>query len=110
MKNIDHIRIALALSAAMIMAILPLPYGFYTLLRVATFVASIYFAIQLWERERFIAYGLAFAALLFNPIWPVGLSRDIWAVFNMAGACLFATVAWKFYVANDPSPDERDPG
>lgn len=108
MKNIDHIRIALAISAAMLIGLLPLPYGFYTLLRIATFAGSIYFAFLLWEQERYLGYALAFAALLFNPIWPIELDRGIWAFFNAAGTGLFAVVAWKFYTSNSAEPKSVD--
>lgn len=108
MKTGDHIKIAAGLGIAMFLALLPLPYGFYTLLRIATFVGGIYFAIQLWERERVLAYGLAFAGLLFNPIWPIHLDRNVWAIFNAAGACLFGAVAWKFYSTAEPAPDAEN--
>jgi hypothetical protein len=108
MKSVDHIRIALALSAAMFLAVLPLPYGFYTLLRIAVFGGGAYFAAILWERERAVAYCLAFAALLFNPIWPVHLSREIWLPINFAGMALFAVVAWKFFTAGDTEASARE--
>lgn len=108
MKSGDHIKIAAGLAVAMFLALLPLPYGFYTLLRVGTFVGGIYFAIRLWDRERALAYGLGFAALLFNPIWPIHLDRNIWAIFNAAGTGLFGTVAWKFYSPSQPTRDSDD--
>lgn len=68
MKTGDHVKIAAALGIAMFLALLPLPYGFYTLLRVATFFGGIYFATQLWERgtRASIWVGLRCAAFQSN--------------------------------------------
>lgn len=61
-----------------IAAVFPLPYGFYTFVRLVVSIASIFAAIELKNEENFIWVLFGAVALLFNPIVPVHLDRGLW--------------------------------
>ena len=80
----------------LIVALAPLPYGYYTLLRLVVCGAAAYLAFvghkahvaQLWNG------AMVVVALLFNPLIPVHLSRGIWAPIDVLVAGLFIVHWW----------------
>jgi hypothetical protein len=74
---------------AIAIGLLPLPYGYYLVLRLFLCVLCIYFVSSVpgvSDGERWV---LVFLALLHNPIAPVELgSKPLWSVINIG------TVAW----------------
>lgn len=84
---------ALIPAVALMLALLPWPYAYYQLLRVVVTVWAVALA---WDQYRlaksWTPWVFAFAAVgvLFNPIAPIYLSREVWAVFDLLGAGLFA--------------------
>lgn len=76
----------------LLVAVLPLPYGYYTFLRIVIFLAAISLALQRYHAlgrvgGLSIAFGLM--AVLFNPVFPIHLAREIWIVSNFVGAAVF---------------------
>ena len=70
------------------------PYGYYTLLRFAVCAAGGYtlFIMYNWRRTRLVwLFGLV--TVLFNPLIPVHLSRNLWRPIDVGCALLFVTVA-----------------
>ena len=78
-----------------LVAILPLPYGFYTFVRLAVTAASVLAAIQLKNKENFLWVVFAGVALLFNPLFPVYLDRDIWFFIDLIVSGLFGWMTFK---------------
>lgn len=82
----------------LLLAILPLPYSYYTFLRLTVFVSSLFLAYQLYEKK---SHGLSLVlvglALLFNPLIPVYLSREAWLPIDLVSAGLL------FYVGHHAS-------
>ena len=83
-------------TAVVIVAVLSLlaladwPYGYYTFLRWVILVSSgllIYTSYEL-HKKFWVIVGVALL-LLWNPIAPVHLDREIWAVLNVVAALLF---------------------
>ena len=73
-------------------ALLPWPYGYYHLLRLVVCAVSGWIAYEQWKHDDAISgWVVAFGgvALLYNPLMPVHLSREIWSVLNLASAALF---------------------
>lgn len=70
-------------------AALPIPvYGFYQLVR---FLACIGFAILCFvqykrEPKSWMSWVLGVLSLLFNPIFPIYLGKELWAVVDIAAA------------------------
>lgn len=66
------------------------PYSYYILLRWVVCGTSAYGAFKSAELGKSVwAWVLGIIALLFNPIIPVHLSREIWAPINIMAALIF---------------------
>jgi hypothetical protein len=75
----------------MVIGALPMPYGYYSLLRLVVCGCSVYFALRLHQREEVLfVWIFGFVAVLYNPIIPVHLyEKAIWMVVNVITAILF---------------------
>jgi len=87
--------LALGIAGLLVVAVLPFPIGFYTLLRIAVAGSALFLVSLLWERHRLVGGLLIAVAVLFNPIFPVWLNKEIWTVLNIGTAVIFLTAAWK---------------
>jgi len=71
-------------------AITEWPYGYYSLLRWITCIASILVAFQAFEKNIDWAKVLFIViAILFNPLAPIYLSRNTWMTLDIITAILF---------------------
>ncbi len=71
-------------------ALLPMPYGFYTITRVIIFVISIYGAVLLQERHTGLFWAMVGLAILYNPIVPIHLYEKIlWTIANVMTLGIF---------------------
>lgn len=69
------------------------PYGYFTLLRFIVCIFSGYITFKAYEfGKEFWMYSFGFLAILFNPIIPIHLSREIWVVIDFF-AGIFMTVS-----------------
>ena len=75
-------------------AVLPLPYGFYTLLRFVVTAASILAAIHLRNENNFLWVIFAGICILFNPFIPVYLDKGTWFPIDLAVSGAFC---WLFF-------------
>jgi hypothetical protein len=77
---------------AVAIGLLPLPYGYYMLLRLFLCGVCLYYVtsvVRVRDAEKWVLAGLA---VLYNPIVPVELgSKPLWSIVNIG------TVVW-FYV------------
>ena len=79
-------------AALLVIAILPLPYAYYTFLRLSVCAASAFLAYQHFVNQDAVdkwVVVLAAFALLYNPLIPVHLTREIWSVLNLVTAATF---------------------
>lgn len=92
MKNKEKLFFYICLTAVilLLLALFNLPYGYYTFLRIIIFSIACYTIIVLYRLEKTIM-SLIFViiAVLFNPIIPVYLERDIWAIIDIITAIVF---------------------
>lgn len=92
-----HPAVWLVAVALLLLALLPLPYGFYVLLRLVVCGAA---ALLTYDEYRSCgrvsgwATVLAGVALLFNPLIPVHLTRQIWAPIDI-GTAVLMIVHWR---------------
>jgi hypothetical protein len=74
-------------------AVLPLPYGYYQLLRIVVFGCAAWIArgvyLEAGGRWTAAALGMAGTAALLNPIVPIHLSRDLWLLPDLLLAVFF---------------------
>ncbi|MDW9386665.1 hypothetical protein GOA99_18605 [Sinorhizobium meliloti] len=90
----------------LVLAVFPMPYSFYGVLRTVVFVAACFLAEREYRKTKdFNGWALAFCgiALLFNPIIPNALSRDSWFIFDIAAGGIF------YYTWLKSGPDETAP-
>ncbi|ODS30893.1 MAG: hypothetical protein SCARUB_03990 [Candidatus Scalindua rubra] len=85
MKNIKYITAGLLL-----LAVLPLPYAYYTLLRWVVTAVSGYCAFLSYEDKSMgWAFGFGIIAILFNPIVPFYMDKTSWMIFDSVVAGVF---------------------
>ena len=66
----------------------PSEYGFYILTRWTVTIASIATALLIAERNQGLAIAAGLCALIFNPIIPLNLGRNLWLVLDLGAAVL----------------------
>jgi uncharacterized protein DUF6804 len=86
-------------AVAVAAGLLPLPYGYYMLLRLLLCGLCIYFLSsvpRVSDGEKWVLTGLA---ILYNPVFPIELgSKPLWSIINVG------TVIW-FWVLRRRAPD-----
>lgn len=76
--------------AMLLLALLPMPYGYYTLLRIAICAFSVYLVYRIWQKNiQLWLWIFIIIAILFNPIIPIYLSRGLWALIDITVAVVF---------------------
>lgn len=85
-----HVIPALIVVVMLLIAVAPLPYGYYQVLRwlicgVAVFIA---FEAYRWGK-RWATWLFGIIAVLFNPVLPVHLSKEVWQPIDVVCALLF---------------------
>ena len=84
----------LILAGVLLACLLPMPYGFYTLVRFVAMVVFAVFAFQYYERNfKKMAITFGSLALLFQPFVKIVLGREVWNIVDVAVAILLV-VLW----------------
>ncbi len=81
-------------AAMLLIALAPLPYGYYTLLRLVVCVSAGTVAYLSWPKHAAWSVGFIVVALLFNPLIIVALDRGTWAPIDVGVAILYAAHWW----------------
>ena len=96
-----HLIPALIIAVMLVVAIASLPYGYYQLLRWVTCAVAVFIAVMGYRWGKVWAtwvFGLV--AILFNPLWPIHLTREIWRPIDLVYAVLFIT---SVFVLREPA-------
>ncbi len=81
-------------TAMLLLALAPLPYGYYQLLRFVVFGAALYVAFAAFNLQKIWAvWVFGFVGILFNPLIPVHLPREILQPIDVICAILFVIIA-----------------
>lgn len=73
----------------LLIALAPLPYGYYTLLRLVATAVFIWAALVSYQRQAtLLPWLFALMALLFNPVFKVYLPREVWMFIDLGAAVL----------------------
>ena len=75
-------------------AVFPLPYGFYTFLRLVVLVGAFLAAVELKQEDNFLWVLFGGISLLFNPVFPVHLDRGVWFPIDLIVA---GSIGWMVY-------------
>ena len=99
-KKISYLVVMKALSIItallLFIAVLELPYGYYTFLRIAVTTACIFHVVKEYElRNYFWWIPFLLIAILFNPLIPVHLyDKNKWMPIDIACGVLFLLKAF----------------
>ena len=104
-KECQFSKVARIIAAIFLfIALMELPYGYYRLLRVivcGVACYSLYISLMLEAKGWLWAFGII--AVLFNPLIPIHLTREIWAAFDIGAAVIFIisifVIGWVLYKA-----------
>ena len=71
--------------------IFPLPIGYYTLLRLIVTAAAAYIAYDTFQKgeQSGWVWVFGFVAIMFNPLIPIYLDKELWIIIDFAAAILF---------------------
>jgi len=74
----------------LVVAVLPLPYGYFMFLRLVITAAAAYVAYENFNKD-IPVWGIIFVgvSLLFNPFYIVHLDKALWVVIDIVIAALF---------------------
>ena len=91
--------IPLYLAALMLLCLAPMPYGYYTLVRIlATVVFGVYAYKCYAAKKEGLTWVFVTLALLFQPLAKVGLGRTIWNIIDVVvaiGLIVLFFLEWK---------------
>lgn len=95
--SINEQRVCVFAIALLLFALLPLPYGYYQVMRWFVCAASVIIAYRYFKRDQRlnIATLFIFLAVLYNPLETVHLGKYIWSAANLL------TVLYFLYVYRD---------
>ena len=73
------------------------PYGYYQLLRWVVCSVGVFNAYKAHEQgHEVLMVTMVLVAILFNPIVPITLAKEVWATFDLIVAIIMFTGATKF--------------
>jgi len=95
--NTLSIKLAIVISIVMLLlAILPLPYGYYTLLRLVVCITVVLLAWQCYIKQKISwVWLLGFIALIFNPVFPLYFEKGLWIVIDLIVAIILSVYLQK---------------
>ena len=74
----------------LLIAVAELPYGYYQVLRWATCGIGVFIAFRAYKvGTTWITWLFGLIAVLFNPIFPIHLTKEIWRPIDLTCALLF---------------------
>ena len=80
----------------LIVAVAPLPYGYYMLLRLVVTGVFAWSAYIAYERQyKVLPWVLVVLAVLFNPVIKIHLPREIWAGVDIGAGILLLVIGGK---------------
>ncbi len=89
MNKLNKIPIIISV-IILFLAIFPMPYGYYTLLRLVVCGTAIYIVYNAKKINRQSwMWVMGIIALLFNPLIPIYLNKGVWVIIDIIVAITF---------------------
>jgi uncharacterized integral membrane protein len=87
-------NIQIASAILLLLCLLPMPYGFYTIVRLAMTIISGYLAYDYYtHNKKELAVTFSIIAVLFQPFIKLALGREMWQVVDVVVAILLLILA-----------------
>lgn len=86
------------LGSLLLIAVAPLPYGFYTFTKIVVCGFSAVLSYQNFnaaDKKSIWAWFFLYIAILFNPFIAIHMQKEIWMVVDIALGFLFLFLAYK---------------
>tara|TARA_B100001989_G_C24516571_1_gene453492 strand:+ start:232 stop:558 length:327 start_codon:yes stop_codon:yes gene_type:complete len=79
-----------------LIAVFPMPYGYYSILRICVCVCGLLTAYIDFQngKPKVTTWLCILLAVIFNPVIPIHLTREIWLVLNVIAAWLFGYLTY----------------
>ena len=88
--------IKLYLARALLLCLLSMPYGYYTLIRITTTILFIVFAGEYSAKKKEkLAITFGVLAFIFQPLVKISLGREVWNIVDVAVAILLLILWFK---------------
>lgn len=85
-------------AALLLIAVAPLPYGYYQFLRLVVCGSAcvILYQAHIAEKQNYTLWSVVLIglAIIFNPLFPVHLTREIWFWIDLAAAAFLISHAY----------------
>jgi hypothetical protein len=96
--------VVIAVAVMLVVGALPMPYGYYTLLRIVACGLFGFLAYDIYIRGgKVLPWVFGFMAVLFNPLIKIHLPKEVWIFIDVvSAAALVATLKYT-------SPKEETP-
>lgn len=92
-------------AAVLLLAVLPLEYAFYGLIRWVVFASAIWLvSVSLKQKEHGYLIAYVVIAVLWNPLVPFGFTREQWFWPDLIAAAFMGFAAYAFVQRRDPDP------
>lgn len=91
-------KISAILAVCLLLCLFPMPYGFYTLIRFASFIIFGWMAYTYYKEKQtgwMVLFGAL--ALLFQPFAMIALGRLMWNIVDVLVAALIGFILYKKY-------------
>ncbi|MDO8770461.1 MAG: hypothetical protein Q7K57_17510 [Burkholderiaceae bacterium] len=83
-------------ASLLLIAAAPLPYGYYTFLRIVATVVFVWAGVIAWDRKHvMLAVSFGLMAVLFNPVLKVHFSKELWVAFDLVAAAVLLVTSRK---------------
>lgn len=88
-KNYPYLLVRILCAILAAVAIAPLPYAYYRILRAVVFCGGSWATFREWENRPLLALAFAAIVILFNPIYPMRFDRSVWQVLDGVATAVF---------------------
>lgn len=74
----------------LLLALLPLPIGYYALLRLVVSLTAAFLTWYSYEKKiKGWVWTMGLIALIFNPLMPLYLGKELWVILDITAAIIF---------------------
>lgn len=96
-EDVKYRNVVAVISVFMLLLAIPrLPYGYYIFLRWVVSLSAVFSAwVANSSEDKFWVFLMGGIAILFNPIIPVHLIKEIWVIIDLIVAILFLVSIFK---------------